>query len=593
MGRLREKTRSQYLVRFSVIDYCLFGAVNIIAALYAPILDCDEVFNYWEPTHYLNHGFGLQTWEYSPEYAIRSWLYIVLHAIPGTIISFFFAKGPHQFYAIRILLGLVCAYGQTRLYSIVSKEIGPGVARIFEVIMLSSTGIFYASVAFLPSSFAMYTTMMGMEAFMDWQTGLKTHVGIMWFGIGAIVGWPFSAALILPLGFEELVYMQLTGITDSLFRLLNGLVRIFIVAVCCFYLPDGQQADIPQAVDIPVNVFFYHRLVFVPWRIVSYNIFSGSSKGPEIFGTEPWHFYIRNLLLNFNIWFLLALCAGPIVVCQFLCRSHSTTRMSLLRSLMFATPFYLWLAVFSLQAHKEERFMYPAYPFLCLNAAMSAHNILFYLGHTSPQSLLGKVPAKIKLLGMTGIAILAMIAGILRTAGTVSAYHAPMAIYKPLHSPELAGVEASVCLGKEWYRFPSSYFLPQGMRGRFVKSAFDGLLPGQFSEASIGFGLFPTWLVPPGMNDLNIEDPGKYVDISHCSFLVDSSFPHDAVSAVEPDYIGDKDHWDQVACSKFLDGSSTSTLARLIWIPDWDIIPARFRRKWGQYCLLRQKPRQV
>jgi len=39
------------------------------------------VFNYWEPTHYLSHGFGLQTWEYSPEYAIRSWFYVGIHAV--------------------------------------------------------------------------------------------------------------------------------------------------------------------------------------------------------------------------------------------------------------------------------------------------------------------------------------------------------------------------------------------------------------------------------------------------------------------------------------------------------------------------------
>jgi len=30
-------------------------------------------------------------------------------------------------------------------------------------------------------------------------------------------------------------------------------------------------------------------------------------------------------------------------------------------------------------------------------------------------------------------------------------------------------------------------------------------------------------------------------------------------------------------------------LARIIWIPDWETIPARYRRKWGRYCLLRRK----
>lgn len=62
-----------------------FLAAALVSAWFAPIQDCDETFNYWEPTHYLSHGYGLQTWEYSPDYAIRSWLYIGLHAIVGNV----------------------------------------------------------------------------------------------------------------------------------------------------------------------------------------------------------------------------------------------------------------------------------------------------------------------------------------------------------------------------------------------------------------------------------------------------------------------------------------------------------------------------
>ena len=65
--------------------FYLFLAANLVAAVFAPIQDCDETFNYWEPTHYLSHGYGLQTWEYSPDFAIRSWLYIALHAIVGNL----------------------------------------------------------------------------------------------------------------------------------------------------------------------------------------------------------------------------------------------------------------------------------------------------------------------------------------------------------------------------------------------------------------------------------------------------------------------------------------------------------------------------
>lgn len=65
--------------------FCIFSIANFLAAYYTPIHDCDETFNYWEPLHYLTHGYGLQTWEYSPEYAIRSWFYIGIHALIGNM----------------------------------------------------------------------------------------------------------------------------------------------------------------------------------------------------------------------------------------------------------------------------------------------------------------------------------------------------------------------------------------------------------------------------------------------------------------------------------------------------------------------------
>lgn len=36
-------------------------------------------------------------------------------------------------------------------------------------------------------------------------------------------------------------------------------------------------------------------------------------------------------------------------------------------------PFYLWLGILTFQAHKEERFMFPAYPLLCFNAAVTLY----------------------------------------------------------------------------------------------------------------------------------------------------------------------------------------------------------------------------
>lgn len=216
----------------SVTAFCVFSFVNLLASTYAPIQDCDEVFNYWEPTHYIVHGFGLQTWEYSPEYAIRSWLYALIHAIPSKIAAVFVSKKVFEFYFVRGVLGLICAGCETRLFSTISLTMNPRIAVLFLLAMISSSGMFYASVAYLPSSFAMYTAMMGASAFMSRKGRLRTTEGIMWFGIGATVGWPFSAALILPFIPDELTYLKQTAdIHGVAFRVLGGVLRTLAVVV--------------------------------------------------------------------------------------------------------------------------------------------------------------------------------------------------------------------------------------------------------------------------------------------------------------------------------------------------------------------------
>ena len=74
-----------------------------------------------------------------------------------------------------------------------------------------------------------------------------------------------------------------------------------------------------------------------------------------------------------------------------------------------------------------------------------------------------------------------------------------------------------LCLGKEWHRFPGHYLVPNGIRVDFIKSEFDGLLPRHFDEGphitnETVWWLWPhTRVIPPGLNDLNIEEPSHYV----------------------------------------------------------------------------------
>jgi alpha-1,2-mannosyltransferase len=228
----------QFYLPLNIAFYlCLLS--HVLAAAYAPIQDCDEVFNYWEPLHYLNHGYGLQTWEYSPEFAIRSWFYILLHAIPAKLGYVLGRSKVFEFYFLRTFLAIVCAATETRLFSVISRTLNPRIGIIYLIIVAFSPGIFYASVALLPSSFAMYTSTMGLAAFMDWRNGPKTAQGIMWFGIGAIVGWPFSGVLIASFILEETVICVVTGQGyDTSRRFLDGIVRSLIPLVrLCLVLP--------------------------------------------------------------------------------------------------------------------------------------------------------------------------------------------------------------------------------------------------------------------------------------------------------------------------------------------------------------------
>lgn len=266
-----------------------------------------------------------------------------------------------------------------------------------------------------------------------------------------------------------------------------------------------------QWAEIAVDYVFFKKFTLVPWNIVAYNVFGGQGRGPEIFGTEPWTFYVRNLLLNFNVWFVLAVSAAPLLVLQALFRLHATSTQTLVRTVTLVTPFYMWLAIFTFQPHKEERFMYPAYPFLALNAAISFHMFLSYIGSGNPKEMVGRVPAKLKLAVVLSIMLVAINSGLLRIVGIITAYNAPLKVLRPLEQLKVAGGE-SVCFGKEWYRFPSSFFLPNNMRAKFIRSEFRGLLPGEFPDATSYQDLaVGTSQVPTDMNDRNAEDPGKYV----------------------------------------------------------------------------------
>lgn len=118
------------------------------SASYNIIHDCDEVFNYWEPLHYLLYKSGFQTWEYSSEFALRSYLYLLLHAAVGGPSFWFYGAGFSKvqvFFTLRLALGFLSAVTEATLVAVVTRRYGARMGMYTLGILCISSGCFNAS----------------------------------------------------------------------------------------------------------------------------------------------------------------------------------------------------------------------------------------------------------------------------------------------------------------------------------------------------------------------------------------------------------------------------------------------------------------
>ncbi|KHJ77852.1 hypothetical protein OESDEN_22528 [Oesophagostomum dentatum] len=130
-----------------------------------------------------------------------------------------------------------------------------------------------------------------------------------------------------------------------------------------------------------------------------------------------------------------------------------------------------------------------------------------------------------------------------------------------------------LCVGKEWYRFPSSFFLPQtavdarsrkrGIHLHFLKSEFSGLLPKYYPQGRLPF---ITRRIPTEMNDLNQEEVSRYVSLDTCDYIVDLETP-DQTTALEPNFGLMTDVFTRLYSHPFLVSSKSHWFYRAFFIP--------------------------
>jgi len=521
--------------------------VRTLSVCFNLIWDCDEVYNYWEPLHFVLFGNGLKTWEYSPAYSLRSYLYIYLHALPLWAFKWIVSSKMTLFYMLRFVLAFVSSKAEAFLYKSLlaatsRSKLFSQLAPIYLFLSLTSAGMFLSVTSFLPSTCSMYLCMIAYAAWLNKPT---SRLAIFAVGLAILLCWPFVLILGLPIAVDMCLLQTRRG------SAVKDIVR-FIGWACLF-------ACVILAPMVGFDSYMFGKIVVAPLNIFMYNVFPADpSQGPDLYGREPLSFYIFNCLLNFN-------CLCPLVLIgALLLFVANPSPNKQLRLISFGL--FMWLLVFFTRPHKEERFLYPVYPFILIMASVALSYARFYLTKVR----LGKLSHL--------VIVIHAVLSLMRVVAVYKNYSASIQIYEVLNEPSVkfgwsphleAQENVNVCVGKEWYRFPSSFFIPESLdsaakkqewRFRFVAAGFGGQLPGNFNES------LPipaaTRHLDMLFNDLNKEVVARYWPLNKCDFLVDTDSDVDAIRMMS------NTKWKTIAQLPFIDAAvSNSRLFRSFYIP--------------------------
>ena len=293
--------------------------------------------------------------------------------------------------------------------------------------MALSPGLSHARRAVLPSSACMlcFTYALG-----DWLS--NNHVmALMWGSLAVLLLWPFAALPFIPIGLDALA--------------LRGFFTVFFTGISSLFLFGFAPALIDS--------WYYGRWVWPFLQMVLYNAFGASGGGAHLYGIESWTFYPKNLFLNLG--FIPLLFLGTIL---FPPPKLTQSRLQVAKYLV--APTLLHFVLFQSMPHKEERFLFVIYPAFCAGASL-------FLATRLPRLLVYLV-----LLASFFLSVSRNIALARFTAPSTVLHNGMAKLIIDSHD-----LEMTLCYGREWYRFPSSFFLPPGMRVAFTRSGFRGLLP--------------------------------------------------------------------------------------------------------------------
>eukprot|EP00892_Ulva_mutabilis_P000272 jgi/Ulvmu1/10245/UM060_0046.1 len=518
----------------------LLAAARALGAVYFLVHDCDEVYNYWEPLHFLVNGTGMQTWEYSSRYALRPYLYLLVHWPIAKAFSIMEAPGAASavaFYAVRACLAAVSWMLEARLVRATQKQCSPTAAAFLAVLLAFSTGTFFASPALLPSTFSMYCMISA-------TTGILNHnlpEVIMAAVLGTVLGWSPAAVAFVPFA----VYVLLSPKLPQSVAVLIGSAAVLtsVVAVTDWY--------------------FYGRPTVSVVNFLQYNVAGGGESA--LYGMEPASYYIYNAVLNFGVAFPAAL--AYIATATLALLRLTSARVSA-QELTAVSPLYIMLPALLALPHKEERFLAVIYPQFALGAALAlaaAPRIvsdMFGSCFRKPKQAARDALRQATLIAVACVVGASCLMMVSRSVAQIRYYSAPTQAWQMIAelggsslaqtAGDVTAVRVRACVGAEWHRFSSSFFLPHGMELAFVEFGETGQLPKAFDASGLG-----TRASPDELRDRNKKDDRLLLlDASSCSIWVGTD---EEAQPAGP--------WVKIFESEFVNRSESPFPDRAFWLP--------------------------
>jgi len=170
----------------------------------------------------------MQTWEYAPQYAIRTYAFISPFILVGHILKSLQLSKFAIFVGIRSVIAFFSALSHSFLINAYKSTLGEEFSFILFVFFLASPGIFFSSSSLLPSSICGSLVSLSVGYWFQNQDELCIIFGciaVLWSG------WPFVGLIFAPLG-VHILYRRFkkNGIYSVIYISFIGILAIVAIA---------------------------------------------------------------------------------------------------------------------------------------------------------------------------------------------------------------------------------------------------------------------------------------------------------------------------------------------------------------------------